>query len=331
MAEKITIPFGSLLRDAQSPIFYRSCSEKIAWRTTVPTTGGASHKNLDSAIYGDKGALKLFGNNPFANERKRQYGNPMFVAVWVDDSEWVLLIRGRVGAIIPKNAIVYLEEFSKKRDDVKQSQVIERVISELTDMFNNAESSVLLDEDSKLTTWTGRVATHIPAQERETEETNKGLQAISDPLGEIADALEASGAFTFEGMGDARERTLGDVMRRRGQPAFRAALLLAYEGRCVLSGCDASEALEAAHIYPYKGEYTNHVTNGLLMRADLHALFDLGLLTIDSVTMTAKFTDSLKTSHYRPLHGVKLRLPISDDQCPSAEALDWHRSMHGKG
>jgi putative restriction endonuclease len=75
---------------------------------------------------------------------------------------------------------------------------------------------------------------------------------------------------------DMRDWALRCIAARRGQAAFRAALIDAYGGRCSITGCDAVEALEAAHISPYKGDHTNDVTNGLLLRADLHTLFDLG-------------------------------------------------------
>ena len=80
---------------------------------------------------------------------------------------------------------------------------------------------------------------------------------------------------------DGRERAIGAIVRRRGQPAFRRALLEAYHERCAVTGCDAPEALEAAHVVPYRGVATNHPANGLLLRADLHALFDLGLIAVD--------------------------------------------------
>ena len=326
MAEEISIPFGSLLRDNQHSVYYRACSDALAWRM-LATTGSASHNNLDSAIYGNKGALKLFGNSPFANERRSKYGSPRFVAVWLEGMPWALLIQGRVGAIIPQGAIAHLEDFRKKKDERKQPEIIEKVTSELTDIFNNAESSVLLDEDKKLMSWTGRVAVRMPAQDQDTTE---GLPTVSEQLNNIAEDLEDSGTFNFTSMEDARERTFSEVVRRRGQPAFRAALIMAYEGRCAISGCDASEALEAAHIYPYRGDYTNHLTNGLLLRADLHTLFDLGLLTIDSATMTAQFSESLRMSHYSPLHGTALNIPHNENQRPNAEALDWHRSVNSE-
>jgi len=85
---------------------------------------------------------------------------------------------------------------------------------------------------------------------------------------------------------DRRDRGIAEVFRRRGQAKFRAALIAAYEGKCAITGCNAVDALEAAHISPYRGEQTNHLQNGLLLRADLHSLFDLGLLTIEPTTMT---------------------------------------------
>ena len=196
-------------------------------------------------------------------------------------------------------------------------------------MFDNVESEcvVLLDADRKLTSWNGRITTGIPSKDNEPA---TGSPVVSNPLDEIAERLESSGTFTFSSLEDARERTLSEVVRRRGQPAFRAALLMAYDGRCAISGCHASEALEAAHIYPYRGDYTNHVTNGLLLRADLHTLFDLGLLTIDSATMTARFSKSLRMSHYSPLHGTALYIPHNEDQRPNVEALDWHRSVNSE-
>ncbi len=91
--------------------------------------------------------------------------------------------------------------------------------------------------------------------------------------------------FDLGDVTDLRERRIAEVVRRRGQAKFRAALIDAYEGKCVITRCDATEALEAAHISPYRGEKTNHPQNGLLLRADLHSLFDLGLIVIEPSTM----------------------------------------------
>ncbi|WP_188449915.1 HNH endonuclease [Sphingomonas psychrolutea] len=71
------------------------------------------------------------------------------------------------------------------------------------------------------------------------------------------------------------------VTLRQGQRSFRNSLMAAYERRCAITACEIDEVLEAAHISPYMGEHTNHVTNGLLLRADMHTLFDCGLIKVD--------------------------------------------------
>jgi len=69
------------------------------------------------------------------------------------------------------------------------------------------------------------------------------------------------------------------------------------------------EALKAAHIEAYRGPDSNHPQNGLLLRADLHSLFDLGLIAIDSGTMTVQLAPDLRGTVYGELHGRQLRRP----------------------
>lgn len=74
--------------------------------------------------------------------------------------------------------------------------------------------------------------------------------------------------FDPTGAVDARETVARQIKARRGQQAFRDKLLAAYGGRCAITGCPVPDVLEAAHIHPYRGEETNHVVSGLLLRAD---------------------------------------------------------------
>ena len=143
-----------------------------------------------------------------------------------------------------------------------------------------------------------------------------------------AAALEA-GAFEPESLVDGRERIVASIVRRRGQPEFRRALLEAYGGRCAISGCNGEEALEAAHILPYGGPQTNSLSNGLLLRADLHTLFDLGLWAIDTATMTVLLAPELTKTSYSELAGRPLRVPDAPSARPSREALDTHRRWGG--
>ncbi|XIA63346.1 HNH endonuclease [Bradyrhizobium sp. TZ2] len=92
--------------------------------------------------------------------------------------------------------------------------------------------------------------------------------------------------FDASSRADQRQTEIAEVVRRRGQAKFRKNLLDAYKTKCAITGCDAAEALEAAHIAPYRGDHTDHIQNGLLLRADVHSLFDLGLISINPKTMT---------------------------------------------
>jgi predicted restriction endonuclease len=119
------------------------------------------------------------------------------------------------------------------------------------------------------------------------------------------------------------------MVQRQGQPKFRRELLKAYGRRCAITECDAVEALEAAHIIGYLGSKTNHPTNGLLLRADLHSLFDLSLIAVDSVTMTVLIAPSLIKTVYVELAGKQVRLPDDPTCKPSREAIDQHREQAG--
>lgn len=120
---------------------------------------------------------------------------------------------------------------------------------------------------------------------------------------------------------DARRRVLAEVARRQGQRAFRRKLIEAYGGACAVSGCDILAVLQAAHILPYTGPHRNVVTNGLLLRADLHTLFDLRLLTVAPLTMKVEIAEPLRPSAYGDLHGRQLRLPSDSKDHPDVTAL----------
>ena len=105
----------------------------------------------------------------------------------------------------------------------------------------------------------------------------------------------------------ARETVMRAIKLRRGQKAFRNMLIERYDGKCMLSGCDLLDVLEAAHISPYRDPSDNAEGNGLLLRADLHTLFDPGLLHFNPATLEAVFSKSAQNSGYAELHGKLLR------------------------
>ena len=119
---------------------------------------------------------------------------------------------------------------------------------------------------------------------------------------------------------DERERVFAEVVARRGQLMFRKSLLRAYDSRCAVTGEAVVDVLDAAHITPYLGAKSNKVSNGLLLRTDIHTLFDLNLLTID-VDYTIVLSDRLESSDYWSLRGRRIRLPNRRADHPSKPAL----------
>jgi hypothetical protein len=174
--------------------------------------------------------------------------------------------------------------------------------------------------------------------------TNEALQAIIDgvmwngvhgrpalpvaPREEVAEE-ELFEVPDFDVLRDERDKRLLEIAVREGQDQFRLALLEAYDHRCAVTGFDAVESLDAAHIYPYRGPASNHVTNGLVLRADIHRLFDRGAFTFDELKHLVLIKPHLLVTQYADLAGRKLRLPRKLHLRPSTAALRDHREWAG--
>lgn len=123
---------------------------------------------------------------------------------------------------------------------------------------------------------------------------------------------------------DMRDRAVRQIALRRGQARFRNSLLVAYGNSCAVTGSAVTSVLEAAHIDRYYGDHTNHVRNGLLLRSDIHTLFDLGALTV-SESRTIQLAPWLRDTEYADLHDQPLRVPSDPIKHPDPEALTRHR------
>lgn len=143
----------------------------------------------------------------------------------------------------------------------------------------------------------------------------------STEMKSLSDALDESEYFDPRDTADARNRVLREIVQRAGQSRFREQLRDAYRDRCAVTGCSLVPVLEAAHIRRYLGEHTNTVRNGLLLRADIHTLFDLNLLGINPNDFTISVAASVVGTSYEKLDGQPLRLPHDDSLKPSAELL----------
>ncbi len=142
------------------------------------------------------------------------------------------------------------------------------------------------------------------------------LKADDAKEDEITEDLDITEYSRIEG--DRRQLVMRQIRERRGQSKFRQALRLRYGGKCMITGCKLFDVVEAAHISPYRGSEDNHPENGLLLRADLHTLFDLDLLGIEPETLEIKLHSKVLDTRYRNLEGRKL---ICSKFKPDTEAM----------
>ena len=122
----------------------------------------------------------------------------------------------------------------------------------------------------------------------------------------------------------ARDEVLhgGHLMRtvrvRLGQEAFRRELRERFGDTCAFTGPTHLATLEAAHLYSYAEVGTHHMNGGLLLRRDVHRLFDRGLLAVDPRPLViSAAAELLAFAEYRRLDGQNLRVE------PSGEAREW--------
>lgn len=128
---------------------------------------------------------------------------------------------------------------------------------------------------------------------------------------------------------DVRVGTPRLIHPRLGQGAFRLSVTDAYERRCAISGERTLPILDAAHIRAFAAGGSHDASNGLLLRTDIHRLFDLGYVTV-APDNRFEVSDRLKADfdngrHYYNLHGTQVRAPLKGFATPSPAALAWHR------
>ena len=116
------------------------------------------------------------------------------------------------------------------------------------------------------------------------------------------------------------------ITKREGQAQFKRRMLETYSNRCCISGEETPELLEAAHIQPYINSKSNHSQNGLLLRKDLHTLFDNGLLNISQL-YKIRLSPQIKSKYYLDFEGKSLSLPLEEINYPSKQALKLREDM----
>ena len=204
-------------------------------------------------------------------------------------------------------------------DGSKDISLIGVDLKELRGKISKAQQEKKENPTSKGGNPTKRILIEANLLESEWKEVIFGPDETAIPLSEGDVEADASD-FSPEDAEKAKEEVARAVALRRGQPKFRKKLLSIYHSTCAVTRTSLPPILEAAHIVPYMGEKTNHVTNGILLRADIHTLFDLGLLGINQ-NYEVVVSSSMKKTDYEVYNGRKILLPDNNAEWPSLPAL----------
>jgi putative restriction endonuclease len=164
----------------------------------------------------------------------------------------------------------------------------------------------------------------------------RGYDLATHPEGDYLDRLVARLLGRDVKMDDSRPwhrpgPVYGDPRlspRRLGQGSFKLAVLEAYDERCAVTGSRIRPTLQAAHIRPVSEDGEHRLDNGLLLRADLHVLFDKGYLGVDpeyrltiSPRLRADFEDG---EELYARSGQPITLPRRVADRPNRDFLKWH-------
>ena len=118
------------------------------------------------------------------------------------------------------------------------------------------------------------------------------------------------------------------ITPRLGQGAFRVLVTDIYKRRCAVTGEKTLPALDAAHIRSYADGGRHEAANGLLLRRDIHSLFDSGYVTITPefrFEVSRRIRDEFENGReYYELQGTRIALPSDSRQLPDRSALEWH-------
>ncbi len=139
----------------------------------------------------------------------------------------------------------------------------------------------------------------------------------------VPDETVTTGQDDLQSVIARRRRVLREISLRRGQSQFRERLIRRYGLRGQISGYDFAAALEAAHIRPYAVYEENGAGNGLLLRSDLHTLFDLGFIGIDPSTLRVSFNPACLCAEYAAYDGAILSVNGTRGPDPNALVERW--------
>jgi putative restriction endonuclease len=171
-------------------------------------------------------------------------------------------------------------------------------------------------------------ATNIVSGKTYDMSEGEGLRLYTDC---IQRGAVAAGAIPIvASAADAARYGLPTLVRPRlGQGGFRVEVTDAYQRACAVTSEHSLPVLEAAHIKPYARGGEHAVSNGLLLRTDIHRLFDRGYVTVDDqhcFVVSRRLREDFENGRvYYEMHGRAVFAPAQPELAPSPAALAWHR------
>jgi putative restriction endonuclease len=151
-------------------------------------------------------------------------------------------------------------------------------------------------------------------------------EAVNDRLGQAKASMESEQARFGEPQ---------LIRPRLGQAAFRVLVTDIYQRRCAVTQERTLPALEAAHIRPYGDGGEHEARNGLLLRRDIHSLFDAGYVTVTPdlhFEVSRRIREEFNNGkHYYALHGRTIDAPTDVRLRPDPDALSWHNEQCFRG
>lgn len=125
------------------------------------------------------------------------------------------------------------------------------------------------------------------------------------------------------------DRDIIERKKRTTSPKFKKMILEAYNGTCAITGETTKAVLEACHIQDFINDERNHYQNGLLLRVDIHRLFDKGLIQVNE-DYTISVSSKVISEEYQRYNGTKIMLPKNKNWFPSKDALICHNEKTNK-
>lgn len=181
--------------------------------------------------------------------------------------------------------------------------------------FKILANPVFLDEEEWIelpASWSRSIVTGKSYSSSSSEGARLALfaQRHSNGTRVVSEAQDYFGGFEESIQAGFRHEIARNI--RIGQGQFRLAIIGAYNGSCAISGCNVEQVLEAAHLDGFAQSQNHNISNGILLRRDLHRLLDSNCLTIDK-DFTVRFSDTFKSeypnSDYLKYDGKTIRLP----------------------